>query len=180
MRTILLGTATAIGPSTTENNGLAGTVNTVGTMVDMTGNIQNNINLSTTYCGRSATLNSWTAYPLTATANKFSTQFSLGTCTDACTDQDYALTETYVAGTDYDILWRSLGNGTITSDGKGRVTFVLTVTALTDIVINELGLIKGFYCNTGYYRFLLGRVVLDEATELKSGYTKTFQVDIDI
>lgn len=182
LRTFLLQTQTEITANTTSAATLGNHLLAVGTLVDKTGESVDRFGFG------SASDRYYSFFPLncwsSGAKNNLYTSFAIGNSNTLATEDDYCLSGDYELGTDYSASWKATSNPTITTEGKARLSFNMSFTAINDITIGELGLFKSFG-STGastesYKYYLFGRATLDTPIELKAGESATFQIDIEI
>lgn len=178
MRTILLGCTTKISSSITSTSGHSGVTETVEKLKDVDGEEFGSIYLDgTSGVKYHTTLNYWLS------SGGAGTYFGIGNNNAFATEDDYALGGGYVSGTDYSISQRAVSNPVMVN-GKAQLTFNVSVVAINDIVIGELGLLKMMaYASLSSAKkphYLFGRVALETPINLVSGASATFQVTIEI
>lgn len=176
MRSVLLQTNTSIGTTTTGVSGHgSGNEKPVGVIKNTDGVEQTGISIGNN-AGRTTSLNSWSSGSTTTEGN---TYFEIGSNNVEPTADDYCLSS-YTLGTDYSATWRAIGNATMVND-KAQLAFSISVTAINDIAVGEVGMFK-YIRGTGNVPayFLLGRATFDEPISLASGESVTFQVTIEI
>lgn len=178
MRTILLGCTSKIDGSTSSTSGHSGVTNTIETLKDIEGEEFSSIYLdSTSGAKQHTTLNYWLS------SGGAGTYFGIGNNNALATEDDHALGGGYISGTDYTVSQRAVSYPVMVN-GKAQLTFSLSITAINDIVIGELGLLKMMaYASLSSAKkphYLFGRVALDTPISLASGESATYQVAIEI
>lgn len=188
MRTMLLQASTEIKEETTHASA-GGVRPAVGKLVNTNGAEETKIVCATTYdyprTDYSSSLNAWSS-GMVGTYSNTHTYFNIGNDNTPAGTEDYRLGSAYVLNTDYTAVWRATGNAKEVN-GKGLLTFNLSVTAINPISIGEIGMFKTLmrnYSNSGgtanQYEALFGRATLDTPIELVSGESATFQVTVEI
>jgi hypothetical protein len=177
MRAVLLGTNTNISSSTTSAGGFQGVVNTLEPMKDINGNEYTGIAVDTSSTKCHVTLNYWDS-------NKSNgTHFIVGNNNAYATEDDYSLSGGYIKETDYSSVCRAVSNPTMIN-GRGQLVFNVSITAMNNITIGEIGLVKllPYSLSSSAERpvYLFGRVALDAPINLASGESATFQITIEI
>jgi hypothetical protein len=178
MRTILLQTYVNISSGTTTAYGHSSTTETpVGVIKDIEGVEHTYISVGgTSYIPYTATLNAWSSGSTTVDGY---TYFGIGGNNTEPTADDYCLSS-YTLGTDYSASWRALNNPIMVND-KGQLAFSISITAINDMVVGEVGMFK-FIRGDGNRptSFLLGRAALGTPISLSAGESATFQITIEL
>lgn len=183
VRMIILQSNTNITSSTSTasgTNSAQATIHTITPLIDKTG-----VERTSIYLWRSdeyqdwSSLNSWVSGTKPSSYQTY-TYFSIGTREETAKETDYSLQEDYVQGVDYSAIWRAVSNPQKTKNNTGILTFSITITAINDISISEIGMFKQLEdTNMSYNHFLLGRAVFNKIT-VPSGESRTFQLSIEL
>ena len=172
-----MGSNTDIGASTSSTGGHGGTEKTVETMKDIEGEEFDSLGFDSTGARLHTTLNFWSS------SQNVGTYFGIGNNNTPATENDYALSGSYVNFTDYTMSNKAIANPVMVN-GKAQLVFSVTFTAKNDITVGEIGLIKNLPQSTTSSaknpNYLLGRVALATPIELSAGESATFQVTIEI
>lgn len=175
MRTVLLGSSTSISASTSSTSGLNSNMTfCIEPMIDINGTERTYLTFASSYISRNVTLNYWNSI------NQSGTFFTIGSDNTPATEDDHNVGSGYVWGADYSTSHRAISNPQIVN-GKGLLTFNVTFTAKTDIIIGEIGMIKSLdTSSSSSANFLFGRIALDTPIELGAGESATFQISVEI
>ena len=114
----------------------------------------------------------------TSTSFATTTKFKIGYGDSAPSDEDYELEHPYVPGTDYNGIANVSTIGYDTVAKKTYRSCALTITAVNNLTIKEIGFYLTFGTTNPYYTTLVYRTVLPEAINLAAGQSVTLDLRI--